>query len=278
MFPAPGPIDVFISYAAANEKQKDVLRKHLSALKREGKVRTWHTGRVGVGSDRDAELAARLDAAHLIVLLVSVDYLAADAQWREMERALGRHNAGRARVIPILLDACDWEGTPFSALAPLPPNGVPVMSWERESEAWTAVTLAIRAAVADCTHRTTAPTLVDTSAPTRPAHTARTERTLDTSPPAAALPSAGTGRAPPARHRGRARASTAARALMAIVVLGPFAAVALFIDRFTTTGQPAGAAAADAGPPDAGPTARPRTPPPRTVTAGEPEPRPPRGP
>ncbi|WP_437484709.1 toll/interleukin-1 receptor domain-containing protein [Sorangium sp. So ce1014] len=277
MFPAPVPIDVFISYAAANERQKDVLRKHLSALKREGKIRTWHTGRIGVGSDRDAELAVRLDAAHLIVLLVSVDYLAGDAQWREMERALGRHNAGRARLIPILLDACDWEGTPFSALAPLPANRVPVMSWKRESEAWTAVTLAIRAAVADFTHRTTAPTLMDTGEPARPAHTARTERTLDTSPAAATLPAAGAGRAPPARHRGRARTSTAARALMAIVVLGPFAAVALVIDRFTTTGQTA-AAAADAGPADAGPAARPRTPPPRTVTAGEPEPRPPRGP
>ncbi|WP_437998475.1 toll/interleukin-1 receptor domain-containing protein [Sorangium sp. So ce185] len=275
MFPAPLPIDVFISHAAANEKQKDVLRKHLSALKREGKVRTWHTGRVGVGSDREAELAARLDAAHLIVLLVSVDYLAADAQWREMERALGRHNAGRARVIPILLDACDWEGTPFSALAPLPPNRVPVMSWKRESEAWTSVTLAIRAAIADCAHRSAAPTLMDTS---EPAHAARTERTLDTSPGAATLPAAGKGSDPPARQRGSSRASTAARALIAILALGPVAAIAHFIARFTTAGQPAGAAAADAGPADAGPTARPRIPPPRTVTVGEPEPRPPRRP
>ncbi|WP_437967575.1 toll/interleukin-1 receptor domain-containing protein [Sorangium sp. So ce260] len=274
MFPAPLPIDVFISYAAANEKQKDVLRKHLSALKREGKVRTWHTGRVGVGSDREAELAARLDAAHLIVLLVSVDYLAADAQWREMERALGRHNAGRARVIPILLDACDWEGTPFSALAPLPPNRVPVMSWKRESEAWTSVTLAIRAAIADCARRSAAPTLMDTS---EPDHAARTERTLDTSPAAATLPAAGTGGAPPARQRGRSRASIAARALIAILALGPIAAIALFVERFNTTRQPAGAAA-DAGLADAGPTARPRTPPPRTVTVGEPEPRPPRRP
>ncbi|WP_437813093.1 toll/interleukin-1 receptor domain-containing protein [Sorangium sp. So ce1078] len=275
MFPAPLPIDVFISYAAANEKQKDVLRKHLSALKREGKVRTWHTGRVGVGSDREAELAARLDAAHLIVLLVSVDYLAADAQWREMERALGRHNAGRARVIPILLDACDWEGTPFSALSPLPPNRVPVMSWKRESEAWTSVTLAIRAAIADCAHRGTAPTLMDASEPARPAHM---ETTLDTSPAAATVPAAGTGSASPARHRRRSRASTAARALIAILALGPVAAIALFIERFTTAGPPAGAAAADAGPVDAGPTARSRTPPPRTVTVGEPEPRPPRRP
>ncbi|WP_437586997.1 toll/interleukin-1 receptor domain-containing protein [Sorangium sp. So ce1000] len=278
MVPAVVPIDVFISYAAANEKQKDVLRKHLSALKHEGKVRTWHTGRIGVGSDRDAEIKARLGAAHLILLLVSVDYLAADAQWREMERALERHNAGRARVIPILLDACDWEGTPFSALTPLPSNRVPVMSWKRESEAWTSVTRAIRAAIADCTYRAAGPTLLDTSAPPRPEHTARAERTLDTSPAAAALPAARIGDAPPAPHRRRARVSTAARALIAILVLGPLAAVTLFIARFTTTDQPTGASAADAGLGDAGPTARPRTPPPRTVTVGEPEPRSPHRP
>lgn len=104
MVPAVVPIDVFISYAPENEKQKDVLRRHLAALKREGKVRTWHTGRIGVGSNPDAEIKARLGAAHLILLLVSVDYLAADAQWRETERALERHNAGRARTIPIVLD------------------------------------------------------------------------------------------------------------------------------------------------------------------------------
>ncbi|WP_437755819.1 toll/interleukin-1 receptor domain-containing protein [Sorangium sp. So ce1389] len=277
MFLAPAPIDVFISYAATNERQKDVLRKHLSALKREGKIRTWHTGRVEIGSDRDAEIAARLDAAHLIVLLISVDYLAADAQWREMERALARHNAGRARVIPILLDACDWEGTPFSGLAPLPHNRVPVMSWKRESEAWTSVTLAIRAVIADCAHRTAAPTLMDPIAPTRPAPTARAERTLDTSPAAATLPASGTDSAPLARHPGRSRASTAVRALIALLTLGPLVAIALFIERFAMTGQPTGAAA-DAGPADAGATARPRIPAPRTVTVGEPEPRPRRRP
>lgn len=37
-----------------------------------------------------------------------------------------RHQAGLARVIPILLRAVDWKGAPFSELQMLPENAIPV--------------------------------------------------------------------------------------------------------------------------------------------------------
>jgi hypothetical protein len=77
---------------------------------------------------------------------VSADYLA-DDPWREMERALKRHRAGEARVIPILVDACDWEHAPFGELKPLPNDRRAVTSWPNPSEAWRDVALGIRRAV-----------------------------------------------------------------------------------------------------------------------------------
>jgi hypothetical protein len=52
----------------------------------------------------------------------------------EMERAIERHNEGNARVIPIILRPCDWQGSPFSKLQVLPKEAKPVTLWvDRDS-------------------------------------------------------------------------------------------------------------------------------------------------
>ncbi|WP_437286288.1 TIR domain-containing protein [Sorangium sp. So ce406] len=144
---APGPLDVFISYAEADEAHQHVLRKHLALLKREGKIRTLHAGRIAAGEHRNASLVAQIEAAHIIILLISADYLAADTQWHEMEQALRRHKLGQTRVTPILLDDCDWSSAPFSHLKMLPSDGLPVLKWERQNEAWAAIARGIRQSI-----------------------------------------------------------------------------------------------------------------------------------
>lgn len=141
------PVDVFISYASDNEQHLDALEKHLAVLQRQGAIRAWHQGRVGAGEERDAHIVDQLGTAKVVLLLVSADYLAADPYWDEMERALSRHDAGKACVIRIIVDACDWKPAPFGKLKPLPRNGQPVTSWSNQSEAWVDVVRGIRAAV-----------------------------------------------------------------------------------------------------------------------------------
>ena len=53
-----------------------------------------------------------------------------------MERALERHNAGAARVIPIILRRVRWEDVPFSKLQALPTEGKPVTHWRRHDDAY----------------------------------------------------------------------------------------------------------------------------------------------
>jgi hypothetical protein len=65
----------------------------------------------------------------------------------EMRRALTRHDAGEARVIPVILRSVDWQGAPFVRLQALPKDGKPVTSWANEDEAFTDVARGIRSAV-----------------------------------------------------------------------------------------------------------------------------------
>ncbi|WP_437782768.1 TIR domain-containing protein [Sorangium sp. So ce1097] len=142
------PVDVFISHVPEDERPLGRLEVHLGLMKRQGLLRTWHRGRVGAGGEPGAEAAARLDAAWLILLLVSADYLASeDCFTYDMARALARHDRGAARVIPVLVHACDWASAPFGKLEPLPTGSKPVSSWRNRNEGWANVARGIRSIV-----------------------------------------------------------------------------------------------------------------------------------
>ena len=61
-----------------------------------------------------------------------------------MGRALERHEQQTARVIPIIVRPCDWEGLPFANLQCLPPGGIPVSEAPDHDKPWTAVAKGIR--------------------------------------------------------------------------------------------------------------------------------------
>jgi hypothetical protein len=143
------PLPVFLSYAAVanDEVRRDRIEVHLEPMVRQGLISAWHRGRIGAGEEQDPETAAHFDAARIILLLVSADYLASDPYCREMEPALARHKAGTVRVIPILLSHCDWQTTPLRNLSPLPAGEKPISMWADPEEAWAAVVRGIRAAI-----------------------------------------------------------------------------------------------------------------------------------
>jgi internalin A len=83
--------------------------------------------------------------ADIILLLVSADFLNSDFCWREeMERALERHQAGEARVIPVIIRKADWTQAKFAKLQALPKEGKAVTLWPDRDSAWTNVAEGIR--------------------------------------------------------------------------------------------------------------------------------------
>ncbi|HSN96838.1 MAG TPA: FxSxx-COOH system tetratricopeptide repeat protein [Candidatus Nanopelagicales bacterium] len=138
-------LDVFISYSPADKVHLRALEDHLTTLKRQGIIRAWHPGLIGAGHDEGAETASGLEAAKVILLLISASYLA--TKWQEMAQALERHHAHRARVISVIVDDCDWEEAPFATLKILPSDRRAVTSWQNGSEAWADVARGIRAEI-----------------------------------------------------------------------------------------------------------------------------------
>lgn len=143
-------VRVFFSYSHRDEPLRDELEKHLSPLKRSGVIETWHDRRIGAGEEFDAHISRNLETANIILLLISADFLASDYCYdREMCRALERHEAGEARVIPVILHACDWQGSSFGRLLAVPTDGRPVSKWPDRNEAFLDIVKAIRRAASE---------------------------------------------------------------------------------------------------------------------------------
>jgi len=145
-------IEVFFSYSHKDEELRDELEKHLSILKRKGVITGWHDRRIGAGREWEGEIDTHLDTADVILLLISADFLASDYCYDvEMKRAMERHDAGEARVIPVILRPCDWEDAPFGKLQALPKDAVPVTEWPNRDKVFLNVAQGIRVVVEELT-------------------------------------------------------------------------------------------------------------------------------
>lgn len=141
------PVSVFFSYSRKDEKLRDKLANHLSGLERQGLIKSWHYRDISAGVEWKKEVDDNLNTAEIILLLVSPDFLFSDYCWDfEMQRALDRHKAGEARVIPIILRPADWRSAPFGNLHALPKDGRPVTTWSNRDQAFLDIAKGIRQA------------------------------------------------------------------------------------------------------------------------------------
>lgn len=139
---------VFFSYSHADEALRDQLEKQLAMLKRQGVIETWHDRRIGAGQHIGQAIDQHINTADIILLLVSADFIASDYCYDiEMQRAMERHHAGEAIVIPVILRACDWHHAPFGQLNATPRDGKPITQWPDIDEAFLQVAQSVRAAV-----------------------------------------------------------------------------------------------------------------------------------
>ncbi len=145
--PSSQPVEVFYAYARKDERLRQNLEAHLSLLRQQGLIIGWHDRDISAGTEWDHEIDMHLNKAQIILLLVSSDFLASDYCYSvEMKRALERHQAGEAYVIPVLLRSVDWHEAPFKHLQVLPSTSKPVTdrTWHTRDEAFTDVARGIR--------------------------------------------------------------------------------------------------------------------------------------
>ncbi len=142
------PILLFYSYSHKDEALRDELAEALALLRRQGHISGWNDRAIVPGQEWSDQISEHLESARIILLLVSSSFLASDYCYgKEMERALEKHEAGEATVIPVIVRPCDWHEAPFAKLQGLPKDAKAVTSWGNKDEAWTDVAKGIRRAV-----------------------------------------------------------------------------------------------------------------------------------
>ena len=137
---------LFYSYSHKDEALRNELETHLKLLQRQGLIEPWHDRNIEAGNDWKTRIDENLERADIVLLLVSADFIASDYCYeKEMKRALERHDAGEARVIPVIVR--DVNCAPFAKLQALPKEGKAVMKWPSKDTAWRNVSESIERVV-----------------------------------------------------------------------------------------------------------------------------------
>jgi TIR domain len=136
---------VFCCYARKDYKKLDELKTYLTPLVYEGLIEIQSDVDIQAGKEWEKEIEKYLDTAQIILLLLSPNFMASPyCNNIEMKRAIERHDQGKARVIPILLEPVDLHGKPFSKLQALPTYAKPVVKWSRRGDAFLDIANGIR--------------------------------------------------------------------------------------------------------------------------------------
>ncbi len=137
-------VKLFYSYSHKDEALREELETHLKILQRQGLIDEWHDRRIVAGQEWAPEIDKHLEEADVILLLVSADFIASNYCYEiEMQRAMERHEAKEARVIPIILRENNWTGAPFGKLQALPKDGKPVKLYSDKDAAWKEISVAL---------------------------------------------------------------------------------------------------------------------------------------
>ena len=138
------------SYSHVDEALRNELEKHLSPLKRAGKITTWHDRRIVPGQEFERQIDQYFSEADIILLLISSDFIASDYCYEvEMTNALTRHKRGEAVVIPVILRECAWHQLPFGSILAATVDGKPITKFASHDEGYVQVVNAVSRAIAD---------------------------------------------------------------------------------------------------------------------------------
>src|SRR5437763_10819490 len=139
---------VFYCYARKDKLLRDELERHLELLRHSGQITTWYDREIQPGTEWRDEIDKHLNSSDIILLLVSSNFMSSKYCYGiELQRALKRHEAGEARIIPIILRPVDWKETPIGELQVLPKDGKPISRWSNRDEAFLDVARGIRQVV-----------------------------------------------------------------------------------------------------------------------------------
>src|SRR5260370_23240172 len=100
-----GTIEIFISFAREDEDMLKELENQLKPLENKGRIKLWDVRKITPGMVSALEIDKHLNAAHVILLLLSPNYVASNTYICEVTRAMERLHAGDVHVLLIILQS-----------------------------------------------------------------------------------------------------------------------------------------------------------------------------
>ena len=138
------PLKGFITYSHEDTEAKNELRKRLAVMEQQNELVTWDDGQLTPGDKAlQEDILKKVEDSDLLLYLVSAASLASKNCNKELTEALSQ----KIRVIPIILEHCDWLNHQLSSFEVLPDKGKPLTKWDDESEGWQDVVDGIRGAI-----------------------------------------------------------------------------------------------------------------------------------
>ncbi|TGL04059.1 TIR domain-containing protein [Leptospira bouyouniensis] len=126
-------IKLFYSYCHQDEEFRIELEKWLTNLRNENLIDEWHDRKILAGENWKKEIDYNLSGAHIILGLLSQNFLSSQACLKEMEYAI--ESVGK-KFIPIIIKPCTWKDAKCSSHQIIPKDAKPVSEWDTQEKAW----------------------------------------------------------------------------------------------------------------------------------------------
>ena len=137
---------IFISYAREDQKHKETLLTHLKVLEKyQFTLEICEDSQIRHGYKWPEEINRLMHEANVFIFLVSTNLLASDfINDVEIPAALDAHKKYNALIVPILLNRCLWEKSPFENFQKLPTQRRFLSQFRDRNEGWCDVAKGLR--------------------------------------------------------------------------------------------------------------------------------------
>lgn len=144
--PELGRINLFYSYSHKDEAYRERLVEWLSTLREEGVISDWHDRKITPGSDWNHEIARNLEKSHVVLFLISPEFMRSDySMGVEVKRAIDLHWERHCRIVPVILQPTpEWTKTAFGTFQALPKDAKAVCQWANREAAYADIADGIR--------------------------------------------------------------------------------------------------------------------------------------
>jgi Effector-associated domain 1 len=144
---------LYISFADEDRDFRDALVKHLTVRVQNSEIVVHDVTSVGFVSDARAARLELLDAADVVVLILSANYFASvECFGHDLPRAMARGESWRLPIVPVIVRDFDIQGTPIEGRKVLPDSHRSVGSPQND-KVWTEITRALQVVFSDLVER-----------------------------------------------------------------------------------------------------------------------------